>query len=276
MLRSIMVGLAVVAGAGAAARGEVLLDFDDVALPAETAWYGAPSVPGNPGFTAAYEVASGEAVLNTHYAIDPDYAVEFWGGWALSNTSDTTTGAYTNLSAVPGAAHSGANYGLAYVDTWNGWTPTVTFAGPTVVDHAFVTNATYPYLIMRDGDPFGWAKQFGGADGTDPDWFRLTIAGKDAAGDPTAAPVEVYLADFRSSDPADDYIVDAWLQVSLASLGEVASLEFTLDSSDTNAWGQMNTPSYFALDSMSAAPEPATLVLAAAGAALLAARRRRG
>jgi hypothetical protein len=48
-------------------------------------------------------------------------------------------------------------------------------------DHEY----TYAALSMRDGD--GFAKQFGGASGDDPDYFLLTITGRDALDAITAA-----------------------------------------------------------------------------------------
>ena len=79
------------------------------------------------------------------------------------------------------------------------------------------------------------------------------------------------LSGFRSryADNGLDYIVDSWEYVELASLGVVKSLEFGLSSSDAGALG-MNTPGYFALDTV--VPEPGSVVLLALGGFL--ARRR--
>jgi hypothetical protein len=52
----------------------------------------------------------------------------------------------------------------------------------------------------------------------------------------------------------------------------VAALEFELASSD-EAFGFLNTPSYFALDDLVLVPEPASALLLAAGLAQLAPRR---
>jgi hypothetical protein len=108
---------------------------------------------------------------------------------------------------------------------------------------AFITNTTYAYLAMRDGDAF--AKKFGGPAGTDPDWFRLDIVGVRADLTKTAA-VEFYLADFRDADSAQDYLLNEWRWVDLSQLGKVVALEFALSSTD------VGTPYYFALDSIRA------------------------
>jgi hypothetical protein len=263
MLRTTIGSIAVLAVlAGGAAAGTA--DFDDLSLGADSYWNGGPA-PGNHTF------ASGGATFNNFF--DDTYG-PYWCGWAYSNQSDTTTPGYLNqYSAITGAAHSGSNYAVGYMDTWYGITSTLVFPAPVGLDSAWFTNTTYPYLIMRDGDPNMMAKQFGGPTGNDPDWFLLTITGKDAAGQTTGT-VNFYLADYRFADHAQDYLVNQWTQVDLSPLGAVKSVEFTLDSSDSSPWG-LNTPAYFAMDTLTTVPEPATLGLAAAGLALAAGRRRR-
>lgn len=123
---------------------------------------------------------------------------------------------------------------------------------------------------MRDGCfP---ANKFGGPSGDDPDWFLLTITGKDASGADTNT-VEFYLADYRFEDNSEDYIVDSWEYVDLSSLGVVKSLEFSLSSSDVGDFG-INTPTYFAMDSLICVPEPATAMLLALGGLLVSKRKK--
>jgi hypothetical protein len=110
---------------------------------------------------------------------------------------------------------------------------------------------------MRDGDSF--AKKFGGPDGTDPDYFRLIISGYDQYGDYTGT-IVFYLADFRSPNADDDYILDQWTWVDLASLGSVVNLEFTMESSDAGLFG-INTPTYFAIDNLTTASGSMDVVL---------------
>jgi hypothetical protein len=147
-----------------------------------------------------------------------------------------------------------------------------------------VTNTTYAYLSMQNGDAF--AKKFGGPSGNDPDWFKLTIYGKDLANQ-ILGTVEFYLADFRFVDNTLDYIVHRWATVDLTPISSARILEFSLDSSDVGRWG-MNTPAYFALDNIvfqtlgsgaEVVPEPASLALLASGLAAVGAgawlRRRK-
>jgi hypothetical protein len=196
----------------------------------------------------------------------------FWNGFAYSRTGDTTTAGFSNEFSAYAGSGSGdsATYGLAYVG--GEAAPRVAFDTPTVLASAMFTNTTYAALSMRDGDSF--AKRFGGADGTDPDFLRLTIVGRDSANAVTGA-VDFYLADFRAADNTQDYIVQQWTQVPLASLGAVSALEFSLTSSDVGPFGA-NTPLYFAVDNLAAVPIPAPVFLLAPALCVMLSRRRRG
>ena len=138
------------------------------------------------------------------------------------------------------------------------------------VEGAWFTNTTWAALSMRDGD--GFADPF-----TTDDWFKLTIYGVDAEETILDNYLDFYLADFRSSDSAEHYILDEWEWVDLSSLSGARSLFFNLSSSDVGEWG-MNTPAYFAIDNITLVPEPSTWALLASGLAfggLAWARRRR-
>jgi hypothetical protein len=94
---------------------------------------------------------------------------------------------------------------------------------------------------MKNGDAF--AKKFGGTNGNDSDWFKLTINAYQN-GNLKTEKVEFYLADFRFADNSKDYMVKDWTFVNLTSLGGLDSLKFTLTSSDTNQFG-LKTPAFF-------------------------------
>lgn len=214
--------------------------FDDLILPPESYWNGSD---GSGGFT------SGGARFSNNY----NAAWASWDGFSYSNITDTTTqGLAAQYNSIAGSGQGGsANYAVAYV----GWgaPPMMTLETPSVVGGLYVTNSSYAYYSMLNGDAF--ARKFGGQSGNDPDWFVLTITGKDAAGAATGA-VKFYLADYRSADNHNDYIVKKWEYVDLTSLGQVKSLVFTLSSSDVGDWG-MNTPASFAVDTIMDAPASA-------------------
>lgn len=246
-----------VAGAGIA-------NFEDLSLAPESYWNGSD---GSGGFQ------SGPAWFSNNYT-DWGGGAYSWDGWAYSNVTDTTTAGYTNqYSAITGGGFNSDNYGVSYVTldfmggTYEPIPTSLTFtdtADGFPVSGAYFTNTTYAYLAMRDG--YAPAKQFGGLSGDDPDWFLLTITGKDALGAETGA-VEFYLADYRFEDNNEDYIINTWEYVDLSSLGVVKSLEFSLSSSDAGDFG-MNNPTYFAMDGLNYVPEPATIVLLALGGLL--------
>ena len=197
-----------------------------------------------------------------------------WSGASYSKENDTATHSFTNqFSAVTGQDVSETgNYcvGAGALKWWDDYSTLpvkVSFdpesAGVTkTVTGVYITNTTYAALDMLNGSP-GFSKQFGGATGSDADWFLLTITGKDSTGGIVGS-TEFYLADYRFADNGADYIVDTWEYVDLSSLGAVSALEFALTSSDIGDYG-MNTPAYFAMDNLAFVPEPATLVLLGLG-----------
>jgi len=166
-----------------------------------------------------------------------------WSGWAISATTDTQTPGPTNQysSITGGGAGGSATYAISFV-----LDKSVITTLQADVATLQVTNGTYSYLSMRDGD--GFAKKFGGEDGNDPDFFLLTIKGW-KGGQLVADSVDFYLADYRFSDNSQDYIVDDWQTVDVSGLGDVDSLTFSLSSSDTGQFG-MNTPAYFCVDNI--------------------------
>lgn len=177
---------------------------------------------------------------------------ESWGGFSgftYSNVQDSVTPGFENdRAAFPAIGALGSSqYGVCYgaesgalIRRYESMRPTYQAA----VFGMYVTNATYAVKSMENGD--GFAKKFGGADGTDPDWLLLTIKGYNFSTGITDS-VEFYLADFRSDDPSEDYIVKDWRYINLESLDAVDSLSFSLTSSDIGEFG-MNTPAYFCLD----------------------------
>src|SRR5262249_17402141 len=152
----------------------------------------------------------------------------YWEGWAYSNVKDNVTTGPDNQYAsfapyTPAAGSNGSsNYAVAYA------TPFV--LGGTFVElpvgfnpvSVRITNPTYAASPMRDGGLFN-AKVFGGPTGNDPDFFTLTITGKDADGHVTGH-VDFRLADYTFANNSLDYIVSDWTNVNLSSLGEARQL----------------------------------------------------
>lgn len=229
--------------------------FDDLSLGSGSYWNGSD---GSGGFS------SGSAHFSNNY----NATYTSWDGFAYSNISDTTSSGWTaQYNAITGGGQGGsANYAIGFDPLASGFgteLPTMTLNTAGIVGGLYVTNNNYAYYSMLNGDAY--AKKFGGVSGDEADWFLLTITGKDTAGDSIGS-VEFYLADYRFADNGQDYIVNTWEYVNLMDLGTVNSLEFSLSSSDMGSYG-MNTPGYFAMDTV--VPEPGTLVLLALGGVLL-------
>jgi hypothetical protein len=234
-----------------------------------------PAPPGgaNDGASAggSFLTAEGFRVHNTFTDFGGGFTA--WSGFAVSEVNDPSTPGFGNSFAVttPGTGLGGGGRYLVGFDFGDEDRITFPFAAqPTGV---FVNNTAYAALSLRDGDAF--AKKFGGASGTDPDFFLLVVEGRDALGLSTGS-APIYLADYRSSGPADDFIRQAWTWLDLSALqASTVSLHFTLSSSDNGAFG-MNTPAYFALDGLQVVvPEPHSAALLACGGLLLARARRR-
>ena len=135
-------------------------------------------------------------------------------------------------AAGPGADGSPA-YGIGYDDPYGPEADRITLPGPGTVAGLYVNNTAYAALSMLEGDAF--AKRFGGTDGSDPDWFLLTIDGRDAAGGPTGT-VGVYLADYRDPDPARDYVLTEWTWVDLTGQGDSHVFNDNRDPTLNNHW----------------------------------------
>ncbi len=209
--------------------GQQCATFDDIELQPDS-WYNGSD--GKGGFYSG----------GIWFPNDFDSEWSSWMGFSVSNMKDSTTAGYVNqYSAITAGGVDGSeNYAVAFVVG----ELEVDLQDTTVISGFYITNSTYTYLSVRDGDDY--SKKFGGIDGDDPDYLKLMITGIDAEGNQTAVK-EFFLADFTSEDPQKDYIVNTWKWVDLKTLGEIVRLKFAMESTDTGAWG-MNTPSYFCID----------------------------
>lgn len=221
-------------------------NFDDLNLAVNSFWNGS-------------DQSGGFSSNGVYFANNYNSDWNSWSGWSYSNMRDVTTPGFENqFSAITGGGIYATDiesdiYAIAYVPidwmsgTYEPVPVPVEFAEEVIVNGFYVTNSTYAYLSMLNGD--GFAKKFGGADGNDPDYFKLIIWGEDNDENLTDQ-IEFYLSDYRFADNSKDYIVNNWRWVDLQSLGAVKKLWFSLESSDVGDFG-MNTPAYYCIDNMS-------------------------
>lgn len=256
MMKTLMLPIAVIGlTVSGTAESAVTANFENLSLAANSHWAGEiyPSTPLFEPNTSSF--SSGLATFSNQMT-DWGGGVTSWSGWAYSNLTDNTTPGFENqYSTYTGQAHSGNNFGIAYL---SGDAAQISFAGPVLADGLYLTNTTYTALSMLNGDSF--AKKFGGASGNDADWLKLTVSGLN--GGVESGAIEFYLADYRSSNNSLDFIVNGWEWLNLSSLGAIDGLKFALSSSDTGQFG-MNTPAYFAVDDLTvtAVPLPAAFWL---------------
>ncbi|MSQ79607.1 MAG: DUF4465 domain-containing protein [Flavobacteriaceae bacterium] len=224
------VGLSLLGNAQTAAN------FENITLLTNTYWNGSDTSSG--GFR------TGNCWLNNKW--DTAFGGN-WSGFAVSNMQDSVTSGFGNqYSSANGKGHGkSSHYGVGFYSLYHP-TPSIVLTGQAAGKELrgfWVSNTTYAYLDMKNGSSF--SKKFGGASGTDSDWFKLTVWGY--KGGVQSKSVEFLLADFRDSSSAKDYIVKNWRWVDCKPLGNVDSVHFTLSSSDVGSFG-MNTPAYFAID----------------------------
>ncbi len=241
----------------------VISDFENVTLPNQNNHVYNDSLGGS-GFS------SGNAFLLTKW--DTSFGGFWSSGWAASALYDsiTITSApdYSNLyGCIANKGYNNSNvFAVGQVDVFDSIhpNPMIKLTGNSLgkpVLGMYVTNSTYAYKSMEYGDSF--AKKFGDTTGTHcacpqgsyPDWFKLTV-NRYYHDTLFHDSVEVYLADFRFTNNAQDYILKTWIWIDLRylgltdSTGFTDSLLFTLHSSDNYAPGMMNTPAFFCIDNL--------------------------
>ena len=204
----------------------VQINFSDLTLSANSFWNGADN--------------SGKFISGTD-TFKNDYNSQYgsWSGFAYSNQHDLTTAGFANQFSAFVQETSSNIFAVGYASS----TLSLTFTKPMSNLSFKVANTTYGALSMKNGDQY--SKKFGGTNGTDPDWFKITI--KVYKNNILKNSGDVFLADFTASDNSKDYILSTWKNLDLTSFGEIDAISFTLSSTD-NADGYMNTPSYFCLD----------------------------
>lgn len=185
-----------------------------------------------------------------------DYNSEFlyWTGFAISKVQDITTPGYDNMYAsFTNGGENSTNYGVFYS------TGKIEFNSSVTLKEFSITNTTYAALSMRDGDQY--AKKFGSVnnsagvpDGTDgKDFLYVRVKFYDETNQALNYEKDIYLADFRFDNNAEDYILDTWKKIEFnepqLENKLISSIEFSINSSDIGEFG-MNTPAYFAIDNI--------------------------
>ncbi len=217
-------------------KAQTTSDFENITLKTNSYWNGSDY---SKGFT------SGNAKFNNIY--DSAFGGS-WGSWSVSNMKDSVTAGYMNqYSVCNGMGYNSSNYAVAYYSNYTP-NPTIVLTGAAsgkTVAGCWINNSTYAYMDMKNGTP-SVSKKFGGVNGTDADYFKLRAIGY-LGGKEILKKVDLMLADFTSSDSTKDYILKNWTWLDLSVLGNIDSVQFTMESTDTGSFG-INTPTYFCMD----------------------------
>lgn len=181
------------------------------------------------------------------FAFSNSYNAEWnsWSGFALAASADTTyTGDFATqqYNNVVGGGHElegkSKQYVVAYCPgdnpQWGSYNPVVTVMPGSdrkvQLEGVYLTNTAWVKSFATQGD-----KNYGRPAFEEGSFFIVTITADNGK------KVEVPLIDYRNKKRE---VVNDWKWVDLSSLGEVKTLKFSVQSSDTYA------PSYFAMDNL--------------------------
>lgn len=208
-------------------------DFEFNNMPLDTFWDGQDSTGYHSGHGMFF-----------HSQYDTNFGGYWADGFAISTVRDSVDGTFGNLFGSR-SADGHMSDGYAVVSAFD--TTEVKYQGVLIPEGGirwnsmYINNTTYAHFVMENGNAI--AKKFGGDNGTDPDYFFIRIISSQAD------TLDVYLADFRSDNSSEDYILSDWTYIDLSSLhGE--RLSFQLFSSDVGGFG-INTPAFFCIDDLS-------------------------
>lgn len=205
--------------------------FEEMPLETETSWNGDTPKDSDMGTTTYWYSGSYEFTAFKHTST-------WWSGYACTNETST---AFTSLKdqyrSAAGGAHNSTNYSTAYPENLK-----IKVTNKTDGDSIrgfYITNAAYAKNVIDDGDGFG-SSSF-----TTGDYFKLTIKGEKADG--SISSKDYYLADYRSNDTKDHYVIDTWQWCDLRELGVVKNVSFSFSGSQSNSYGLL-TPTYLCMD----------------------------
>ena len=213
--------------------------FDDLYLPAESYWWG-DTVPNykNTFYSGSYSFANSMIPLS-----------KTWGLFGYSNKTSTSFDPDQFItdqfnSVVGHGVNGSSNYAVVYPSHVMGHTmvvPTHKPQGDSIRGCYVTNNAWVKYVSLHGAGTNSNGKQDANTPFTTGDWVKLTAKADNGKS------VSFYLADYRSSNPADHYLIESWQWLDLRSLGVVKNVTFTMDGNRHNQYGT-TIPTYFCMD----------------------------
>jgi len=213
--------------------------FDDLYLPAESYWWG-DTVPNykNTFYSGSYSFANSMIPYS-----------QTWGLFGYSNKTSTSFDPDQFItdqfnSVVGHGVNGSSNYAVVYPSHVMGHTmvvPTHKPQGDSIRGCYVTNNAWVKYVSLHGTGTNSNGKQDANTPFTTGDWVKLTAKADNGKS------VSFYLADYRSSNPADHYLIESWQWLDLRSLGVVKNVTFTMDGNRHNQYGT-TIPTYFCMD----------------------------
>ena len=217
-------------------RGEsVTATFEDNYLEPESYWQGRT---GNDSDESIFYSGS-YSFTNTYI---PSWMT--WGGFGYSNITATEFNpSQWNTHQFRSVVGHGADESntFAVMCDMDGYYPVkievIHSQQPVTVSGVYLTNSAYTYNSMINGDAVA------GAPFTQGDYYKVIFTGN------TGTTVEYYLADYRSTNATEHYILTEWKWFDLTPLGNITNLTVSVDGSRKNVYGLL-TPAYLCMDNL--------------------------
>lgn len=209
-------------------------DFEEIALESEHYLMGDSEQQSSFFYSGSYQ-------FNNFYA--PSYMT--WSGFGISKETSTNFKPAEFLkhqfrNVVGGGLNREGNYAVVYA---YGYVPEITLNNGLEEDEVkgmYITNNAYTLNSLENGDSFV------GGEFTQGDYYMVTATGYDKTNNKTQS-IDIYLADYRSTNTKEHFIVKDWKWIDLSALGKVKTVRFTVSGSRNNNMG-LTTPAYFCID----------------------------
>jgi len=215
----------------------VIATFEDNHLEPESYWRGLEDDGESKFYSGSY------SFTNTHYP-----SMDYWGGFGYSNVTDTSFDPNEYLthqfrSVVGTGAEGSDTYSIVYTMGARTRIDVIHSEEGMTIPGVYLTNAAYTLNSMQNGDSFA------GDPFKEGDYYKLTFKGTTAT--KATNTIEYYLADYRSANEAEHYMITDWKWFDLSCLGDIISLTISADGSRKGIYG-LDTPAYFCMDNLGA------------------------
>ncbi|TAJ12570.1 DUF4465 domain-containing protein [Marinilabiliaceae bacterium JC017] len=209
-------------------------DFEEIALTPESYLIGDPEQESSFFYSGSYKFSN--------FYQPNNYS---WKGFGISNETSTTFDPSEYLTqqfrnAAGGDVNHEGNYAVVYACNY---VPEIHLNNGATKDNVkgmYITNSVYTLYSMENGDSYV------GGEFTQGDYYMVTVTGYDNNGTITNSK-DIYLADYRSTNPDKHFMLKEWKWIDLSSLGKVKTIRFIVSGSRNNDQG-LTTPAYFCID----------------------------